>query len=57
MSKHIKDKNYYYDIIRINIRKYREEKGFSKRKLAQMIDYSEDYIKEIESLTKKKSFQ
>ena len=56
MNKNINDKNYYYNIVRVNIRKYREEKGFTRKMLAEKIDYSEDYIKEIESLSKKKGF-
>ena len=46
----------YYDIIRKNIRKYRKEKALTQRKLAEMSDLSEDYITEIESKTKHKSF-
>ena len=56
MNKNLNDKNYYYDIVRVNVRKYREEKGFTRKMLAEKIDYSEDYIKEIESLSKKKGF-
>lgn len=50
------DNNYYYDIIRKNIRKYRKERHFTQRQLAEKTDLSEDYICEIESPTKQKSF-
>ena len=40
--------NYYYDIIRKNIRKYRKEKGFTQQKLADEAELSPDYICEIE---------
>lgn len=56
MTKLIHTDNYYYDVIRINIRKYRKEKGYTQAKLASEADLSVDYISEIESLRKKKSF-
>ena len=48
--------NYYYDVIRKNIRKFRKEKGFTQQQLADKADLSSDYICEIESLKKQKSF-
>ncbi len=48
--------NYYYDVIRKNIRKYRKIKGFTQQKLADDSSLSMDYICEIESLKKQKSF-
>ena len=48
--------NYYYDIVRKNIRKYRKEKGYTQAKLATEADLSTDYICEIESKIKNKSF-
>lgn len=56
MTKLIHTDNYYYDVIRINIRKFRKEKGYTQAKLASKADLSVDYISEIESLRKKKSF-
>ena len=56
MTKFIHTDNYYYDVIRINIRKFRKEKGYTQAKLASESDLSVDYISEIESLRKKKSF-
>lgn len=51
-----RDKNYYFNIVRINIRKYRKEKGLTQKMLAEKINYSVGYINEIESLSKRKSF-
>lgn len=48
--------NYYYNIVRINIKKFRKEKNYTQQKLAEETDLSIDYISEIESLTKNKSF-
>ena len=48
--------DYYYNIIRKNIKKYRKEKHFTQQKLADEADLSVDYICEIESLRKNKSF-
>ena len=56
MTKFIHTDNYYYDVIRIHIRKFRKEKGYTQAKLASEADLSVDYISEIESLRKKKSF-
>lgn len=38
-----------YDIIRKNIKKYRKEKGFTSAQLAEMVDVSHDFIRQIES--------
>lgn len=43
----IHDNNYYYDIIRKNIRKFRKEKDLTQKELAYLTDLSEDYICEI----------
>lgn len=50
--KHTDD--YYYDIIRTNIRKYRKEKGYIQARLANEAELSVDYICEIESKKRKK---
>lgn len=47
---------YYYDIIRKNIKKFRKEKHLTQQQLAEKTDLSVDYICEIESPTKNKSF-
>ena len=48
--------DYYYDIVRINIKKYRKEKKYTQQKLADECELSVDYIAEIESLKRRKSF-
>lgn len=48
--------NYYYEVVRKNIRKYRREKGFTQEQLAEAAGLSADYISEIESAKKQKSF-
>ena len=48
--------DYYYNIIRKNIKKYRKEKKYTQQQLADATDLSVDYIGEIESPTKNKSF-
>lgn len=46
----------YYDIVRQNIRKYRIKKEFTQQVLADKTNLSVDYICEIESSTKNKTF-
>ncbi len=38
-----------YNTIRRNIRKYRKEKGLTSAQLAEMVDLSHDFIRQIES--------
>ena len=45
----IKSDDTIYDIIRRNIKKYRKEKGITSAKLAEMVDLSHDFIRQIES--------
>ena len=47
---------YYYDTVRKNIRKYRKEKGYTQARLAEDADISLDYLAEIESDKRKKSY-
>lgn len=56
MSYNYNVNDHYYNIIRKNIKKYRKEKKFTQQQLAEATDLSVDYICEIESLTKNKSF-
>ena len=42
--------SHIYDIIRINIKKIRQEKGLTQAQLAEKADLSHDYIRQIESL-------
>lgn len=48
--------DYYYNIIRKNIKKYRKDRHLTQQQLAEKTDLSVDYICEIESPTKNKSF-
>jgi len=50
------DKYYIYDVIRKNIIKFRADLKITQKDLAAGIGHSEDYITEIESPTKKKTF-
>ncbi len=45
----IKKDDTIYDIIRRNIKKYRKEKGITSAQLAEMVDLSHDFIRQIES--------
>lgn len=47
---------YYYDIVRKNIKKYRKEKGYTLQRLSEEAEMSMDYLAEIESDKRKKSF-
>lgn len=47
---------YYYDVARKNIKKFRKEKGYTQQKLADEVDMSIDYLAEIESDKRKKTF-
>lgn len=38
-----------YNTIRRNIKKYRKEKGLTSSQLAEMVDLSHDFIRQIES--------
>lgn len=38
-----------YDVIRRNIRKYRKERGLTSAQLAEMVDLSHDFIRQIQS--------
>lgn len=53
---HINNNTYYYDIVRKNIKKYRKQKGYTQQKLSEEADISMDYLAEIESMKRKKSF-
>ncbi len=52
--KHTDD--YYYDVVRKNIRKYRKMRKYTQQKLADEAELSVDYICEIESFNRRKSF-
>lgn len=38
-----------YDTIRRNIKKYRKERGMTSAELAELVDLSHDFIRQIES--------
>ena len=46
---YIHDNEYYYTIIRKNIRKYRLEKHLTQQDLADMTDLSREYICDLEN--------
>ena len=48
--------DYYYDIAKTNIKKYRKEKGLTQQNLADMVGLTRDYIQAIESNNRKKYF-
>ena len=48
--------DYYYDIVRKNIKKYRNEKGYTLQRLSEEAEMSMDYLAEIESEKRRKSF-
>lgn len=45
-----------YDVIRKNIKKYRNEKGLTSAQLAEMVGLEHDFIRQIESLKVAKNF-
>ena len=48
------DNEYYYSIIRKNIKKYRLEKNLTQQNLADMIEMSREYICDIENDSRNK---
>lgn len=51
---YIHDDEYYYSIIRKNIRKYRLEKKLTQQDLADMTELSREYICDIENESRNK---
>ena len=49
MSKIVLDDNYYFDIIRENIKKYRKEKKLTQQQLADRSSVTMNYIAKLES--------
>ena len=45
-----------YEIISMNIKKYRKEIKITQRELAELTDYSDEFIRKIESKKAKKNF-
>ena len=54
ISKYIKDDEYYYTIIRKNIKKIRQIKKLTQQDLADMTDISREYICDIENESRNK---
>ena len=55
-KKYINNDNYYYNIIRKNIRKYRASNNLTQQDLADMTDLSREYISDIENDKRNKHF-
>ena len=53
-KKYTLDDEYYYGIIRENIRKYRKKKNLTQQNLADMTDISREYICDIENKKRNK---
>ena len=51
---YIHDDEYYYSIIRKNIRKFRLEKSLTQQELADMTEMSREYICDIENESRNK---
>ena len=52
----VKFDNDIYNTIRKNIKKYRKEKGITAAELAEMVELSHDFIRQIESEKVKVNF-
>ena len=50
------DDNYYYDVVRKNVKKYRINSKLTQQQLADLTGLTRDYICDIESLRKNKGF-
>ena len=48
------DDEYYYQIVRQNIRKYRTAQNLTQQELAEMTDMSREYITDIENESRNK---
>ena len=53
-KKYIIDDEYYYSIIRSNIKKYRLEKNLTQQQLADMTEISREYICDVENESRNK---
>ncbi len=53
-KKYTLDDEYYYGIIRENVKKYRKKKNLTQQNLADMADISREYICDIENKKRNK---
>ncbi len=53
-KKYINDDEYYYKIVRKNIKKYRKDKNLTQQNLADMTELSREYICDIENDSRNK---
>ena len=53
---YVHDDEYYYSVIRKNIRKFRLQRGLTQQDLADMTDLSREYICDIENESRNKHF-
>lgn len=51
---YIHDDEYYYNIVRTNIKKYRLEKNLTQQQLADLCGISRQYVTDIENESRKK---
>lgn len=56
MNSNIHNDNYYFDIIRFNIRKYREAANLTQQQLADKAGLTMNYIAKIESKKMQRGF-
>lgn len=53
-KKYLYDDEYYYNIVRKNIKKYRKEKKLTQQNIADMTDISREYVCDIENESRNK---
>ncbi len=51
---YIHDDEYYYEIVRKNVRNFRNRSGLTQQQLADMTDMSREYICDIENKSRNK---
>lgn len=56
MKAFLHDDNYYYDIIRLNIKKYRKSSNLTQQELADASNLTMNYIAKIESKRMQRGF-
>ena len=51
---YIHDDEYYYELIRRNMRKFRNQRNFTQQQLADLTDVSREYICDVENTSRNK---